>query len=288
MERAAEVVLEDLALVERPAMVLVLAVVPPPPAQGDADVDPVVGQASGGGPDVSRTPAISAPTPWRARTASRSPRTSARARRSRAAPRRRRRRPRRARRSAAGRPDRGRRARRARSRRTRTAPARPAAPTCRGRKSLSLTRSGHGSSRRLAGWRRGRCPALGRHLVPHGLDAGTAHAGVAGERAQRDAAGRACAPWAAPAGRAGRPGPATRCGPAASRARAACALPFAAGPVRRATPMPAHASSAMACSVSSASHIAQSCPSATVSSGVAAAARTMAQAVATRSGRAAP
>ena len=43
---AAEVVLQHLALVERPAMVLVLAVVPPPPAEADAEVHPVAGQAA--------------------------------------------------------------------------------------------------------------------------------------------------------------------------------------------------------------------------------------------------
>ena len=191
VEGAAEVVLQHLALVERPAMVLVLAVVPPSPAELDAEVHPVAGQRGRSGVEVSRTPAISTPTPWRASTASRSPITSVGH-------------------GALGKHDhvddvdlveglgqhvgrrgRGRLVLPGRTRRSRTAPARRAGPTpaavgsrCR------ATRSGQGSSRRLAGWRRGSRPrTLGRDLVPHRVDAGTAHAGVAGERAQRDAAG---------------------------------------------------------------------------------------------------
>ena len=45
MQGAAEVVLQHLTFVERPAMVLVLAVVPPPAAEEDADVHPVARQA---------------------------------------------------------------------------------------------------------------------------------------------------------------------------------------------------------------------------------------------------
>ena len=59
-----------------------------------------------------------------------------------------------------------------------------------GRKSLSLTRNGHGSKRMLARLApRIESRPLGRDLVPHGGDTGTAHTCVASEGAQGDAAG---------------------------------------------------------------------------------------------------
>ncbi len=48
VQRGAEVVLQQLTLVERPAVVLVLAVVPPPTAEADAEVHPVARQPAGG------------------------------------------------------------------------------------------------------------------------------------------------------------------------------------------------------------------------------------------------
>ena len=261
VQGAAEVVLEDLTLVERPAMVLVLAVVPPPPAEPHADVHPVARQAA------------------RRRSTCRGRRRSARRRRAgRARPR-----GRRSRSSGTAlsgsttmsttstsssaaastsvdelevepaRPGRTRRSRTARARSRWTDAA------C-GRKSLSpdaqRPRQQQEVGRLTARVEPGRWAGTLCHTAS---TAATAHAGVAGERPQRDAAG-GCAHLGQHA-QARAPDPGQRPGAGeelAARGRARAAP--AAGRPSTATPMPAHASSATACSVSSAAQIGQSSP----------------------------
>ena len=252
VQRGAEVVLQHLTLVEGPAMVLVLAVVPPPAAEARRRGAPSCRAAGRRGVDVSRTPghehADAVAGEHRLEVVDRVVGNG-----------------------ALGQHDdvddvdlvegRGQhavdeieveRSAGANSKKPNGSRSMRCTDGCCGRKSLARTRSGHGNSRRLGGCRRGSWPgALRRHLVPHGVDARTAHAGVAGERPQRDAAGGRAHLRQHPQPRECRRAPANRCGPAA-RGPAADGARRSRPEPSTATPMPAHASSATACSISSA------------------------------------
>ena len=215
-------------------MVLVLAVVPPAPAEGDAEVHPVAGQVA------RRVSGVLDPGDQRADPVAGEDGLEVgdqvrRARRSRGARPCRRRRPRRA--AAVS-------TRSTRSRSNRSAgsnveeperlPFRPLGGRL-DRPEVAVPDAQRPREQEdvggLAPWVESR--PLRRDLVPHGVDAGTAHTGVASERAQRDAAGGRAHLRQHPQRRGARPGPANRCGPAAREPDRATRSPSPVCPRRR-------------------------------------------------------